>query len=33
MNLHQDSKMVKQVLVEQRWMFNKMQQKRKDKYI
>ena len=30
MNLHQDFKMVKQVLIEQQWMFDKMQKQGKE---
>ena len=30
MNLHQDFKTVKQVLIEQQWMFNKILKKRKE---
>ena len=29
MNLHQDFKIVKQVLIEQKWMFDKIQKKKK----
>ena len=30
MSLHQDFKMVKQVLIEQQWMFNKIQKQKKE---
>ena len=33
MNLHQDFKTVKQVLIEQRWMFNRIQNRKSRMYI
>ena len=33
MNLQRDFKMVKQMLIEQRWMFNKIQKTREGEYI